>query len=279
MWSNVDEDVMWGANVPNLFRKFSVASDSWTTQRTFTGYDSLTTGAYEGNISDDDTRVAIQARVTATGNWDIIVYNPVTDTIVSTRNIGGGGANNCSVSRSGTFVIVAHGVDGTGANQGTWLYRASDMEPRYQITTNRPHHDPGRDASGNDIVVFVSADFVNTRSMRLLDQTSVPTSIVIAGGVFGVGHVSCTNYDRPGWAYLSCNQAGPGLVGSEQLVAARTDGTGVQVFGFHHANAGGVYAAAPHASANRDGSKVIFRSRWDGSISTEIFAFVAGMAV
>lgn len=280
MWSNTDADKMYGPNGPNLFRRFSVATDSWTTIRTFTGYDSLGNGN-EGNISDDDHCTAVSARNVSTGRWEIIRYDPVADTFV-TRDVGTSQPNNCSVSRSGQFVIVAHGVNdpssGT-ADTGTWLYRASDLAPRYQLSTVRPHMDPGRDISGNDILVHVAASGTGVVSTRLLDQTTRPADIFLLGGMAGSCHVSCTNYDRPGWAYLSRNQSSPGIAGNEQLVAVKTDGSGtVQIFGFHHANAQANYNASPHASASRDGSKVIFRSRWDG-LFTEVYCFVAGMAV
>lgn len=283
MWSNTDADKMYGANSssPSVYRRFSVATDAWTTIYTFSGYDSAGNGN-EGNISDDDRRTAVFARNTSTGRWEVIVFDPVTVAVVSSRDVGTTQPNNCSVSRSGAFVVVAHGVDDSGSgtpNTGTWLYRASDMSPRYQLSTVRPHMDPGRDVSGNDILVHVHAQGTGTVSTRLLDQTTRPSDIFLLGGMAGSCHVSCTNYDRPGWAYLSRNQSTAGVAGNEQVVAVKTDGSGVvEIFGFHHANAQANYNASPHASASRDGSKVIYRSRWDGSFS-EVYCFVAGMAV
>jgi len=67
--------------------------------------------------------------------------------------------------------------------------------------------------------------------------------------------------------------------GNDQIFAASTANPGtVQVFCFAHANPVD-YDSSPFASPNRDGSKVIFGSSWGGSVSSTVYAYVAGMNV
>ncbi len=273
VWSNVNSDRMWGCseNQPYL-KRFSVASNSWSTHHTFAGKGHISLGDYEGNISDTDNAIALIYNTVAggSGTWGVVTYNPLTNVELASRNIGTGELNhpnNCQVSRSGVYTIIEHGDNGTGPNQGTWLYDTATLTPIRRIATDRPHADNGRDAAGNDIFVYVGAGGV--RSHRLDNGAD----ILLIGGIYGAGHVSCTNYERPGWAYLSSNYRSVCIAGSDQLAAVKTDGSGiVQVFGFAHAAGDQNYDRAPHMAASRDGSRVAFGSNWGGAT---MYGFVA----
>lgn len=285
VWSNVDPNRMWGCkdNV-NVIKRFDYSTLIWVTHHTFAGKGHMSLGEYEGNINDADTRVALIFNTTVRtggGSWGVLVYDPVNDAEISSRTLGPGGANepnNCMISRSGDYVVVQHGANGSGAGQGTWVYDAATMAPIRQIVTTRPHADMGRDINGNDIYVHMEGSG-GCRVHRLSNGASVD----IFGGLpisqLDSGHVSCTNYERPGWAYLSSNTRTTGDEGSDQFVAVKTDGSGeIQVFAFGHAEGLGTYQFSPHMAASRDGARVIFGSTWGPpGGSNPMYCFVAGM--
>ena len=279
VWSNVNPDYMYGCSEgANVLKRFSVAGNAWSTRHTFSGKGHLSLGDYEGNISDDDTRIALIYNTLSnqSGTWGVLVYDPVNDVEISSIAIGTGSAshpNNCMISRSGAYVVIQHGAGGTGTSQGTWLYDSATLTRIRQISATRPHADMGKDASSNDIYVHEEGPGGLT-SHRLSNGATV--DLLPSGTILDAGHVSCTNYDRPGYAYISSNTRSTGSKGSDQMIAVKTDGSQVvEVYALAHAAGDSTYDQAPHMAASRDGSKVLFRSNWDGG---DILAYVAGRA-
>ena len=73
------------------------------------------------------------------------------------------------------------------------------------------------------------------------------------------GHLSCQNFKRPGWCYLSCNQKG-----YKEVFALKLDGSGiVERFAKHHTS-NKTYLSEAQAVPNPDGTKVMFASDWYG---------------
>lgn len=284
IWSNVDSNRMWGcSDNQNVIRRFNYSTLTWTVHHTFAGKGHISLGEYEGNISDDDTRIALIFKTTVrsgSGNWGVLVYDPVNDVEISSRTFGAGSTwepNNCMISRSGAYVVVNHGTAGTGANQGVWAYDSATMAPIRQIMTTQRHADMGKDINGNDIYVHMGGSG-GCRVHRLSNGTSVD----IFGGApitqLDSGHVSCTNYDRPGWAYLSSNIRTTGDEGSDWICAVKTDGSGqVELYAMGHGLGNGDYNNSPHMAANRTGDVVMWRSYWDGSPTSQVFSFIAYM--
>ncbi len=283
-WSNTNADWAYGVSYSNnTVGRWSASSNSWTTIHTFGSYDYLDLGGYAGNVADNDRISFMYYQGSTVG---VVVYDAVNDAVISSRSFGTGDAlTTCQMSRSGNYVMVGHGSDGNGSNQGTWLYNASDFSTVRQLAYGRPHADMGQDASGNDIFVYCAIDAgppSNTGyvdSHRLLDGSI--THLTEINDWFSVGHVSCTNYDRPGWAYLSSggNLLATGA-GNGQVVAFRTDGSTVnEVFGWHHNGSDTNYDSQPFWSASRDGLRGVFGGKWGNGGLTIGYSFVAGESV
>jgi hypothetical protein len=274
VWSNINPDYMYGSRVTtNTFRRWSISGASNTTVHTFGGYARTSIGNYEGNLSDND-RVALLVNtiVDGSGTWSVLVYDIPNDTIISTLVIGAGNEpNNCCMSRSGNFVIIEHGQEGSGTFQGTRLYNAANMSSVRQISTGRPHADAGKNAAGQDIFVYEGG--AGGASVHVLatgqDYDLFPGSI----NQLDSGHISGCPYERPGYVIMTSNTSSTSA-GNDQIVAVKTDGTGtVEPFGFTHSNGTGDYDSSPHGSSNRTGTIVIWGSDWGGA---NVYAFVAG---
>jgi hypothetical protein len=281
-WSNLHADYAYGVKFgDNRIRRYSVSANAWTTIATLSEYDQLDLGGYSGIISDNDRVALIYRKGTAYG---VVVYDLENKAVLSTLAVTGGSPTETSMSRSGEYVIVHHAsVPGSGTFQGSKVYKASDMSLVRHMTNGGPHSDKGRDANGDDIFVFISDDTdaegcCIVRSHRLKDGVEI-SLLPYGQSIYGIGHISCGNFNRPGWAYLSCNNVSlTNWNGFGQVVAVKTDGSGtVEVFGFTHSTAdpGTYYDAAPLASCDRDGRRMIFGSNWGGNPSSEVYCFVA----
>jgi hypothetical protein len=284
-WSHTNPALLYGVqwNI-GVRTNTGVPGAAWQTIRTFPGYGYMEWGGYNGNLSDDDHLMGINmwtGSAELSGTARVVMYDPVSDVVRGILDTGTNRPMEANVSPSGQYVQITWGVDGSAMYQGTWLYAlpaidGGSLTPVRLLRPDRIHNTMAKDAAGNDIWCnsqgrIVSMSGATTWMFGGLNNTAeTPQS---GGG----GHISATNIKRPGWVYLSTGVASP-YPGHEQVYAIKTDGSGVvEVFGFAHACAvrsPASYDATPYFSPNPDGTKGVWGSAWDGSESSEVYAFV-----
>jgi hypothetical protein len=96
-----------------------------------------------------------------------------------------------------------------------------------------------------------------------------------------VSHVTATNYDRPGWVFVSYRTNEGGSKYRGEIVALNLDAPGDPDLGIHRlahhrTNATDNYQCQPHLVASRDGSQLIVSSTWGDSqavVSTYLLQF------
>jgi hypothetical protein len=268
IWSNIESNYIYGVKTPvvNVFRRWDISTGTGTDLHTFSGYSSLYVGNYEGALSDGD-RVALLA-----DSRYVIIYDIPTDTIISTTDMGTTAIDNCSISRGGNYFVTSFSTSGTGATQGNRLYSATTGAYIRRVKEGSGGHaDQGRNAAGEEIYVHIDDDGTGVFTHRLSDGQIT----FLIGGVGGVCHISCTNYDRWGWAYISSTANLPSADGNGQIFAVKTDGSlAVEVFGFHHHGSETDYDSSPFAAPNRTGDRVTWGGRWGASTT---YGFVSGV--
>lgn len=257
-----------------------VVHGAWQTLRTFSGYAHVSIGEYEGGISDDGSVLALNMRTTG-GQNQCVSYDPLTDTILGTLNLPAA-PNNVAPSRSGTYVIVqGQTPNGTGKR----VYTANGLSFVRSIDNDQNDHWVVMyDASGNEVVVDVWSGLMT----RLSD--GVQTRVMPEGNNPGVGgttplsyygHVGTPHVDRNGIAIWSAAHGSNTDIGRDQLWGGYLDSnTGTYAgerFGWLH----GSFPPHPgyecNATMDRSGTRVFFVSPWDGSVSTQLHAYVVGM--
>lgn len=286
VWSNVTDTRMYGADDgqgtgTGKLWTCDVTGPTWAALADFTlntisgqsrAYGYVEIGNYEGNVSNDDHLIALACNTTATksGQWDVVAYDPISNVVRGTLTNLGGQPSECGVSQSGSYVYVNGVSDGSGSFQGCRIYTSAMVSVR-QVVTYRPHLDMGYDTSGNEVLVNAQAG-----NMHRLSNGTTTDYIPGANTAVDGGHVSCRNLDLPGWAYLTDAQsANSAKRGFGQIVAVKLDGSGdVRIFGFHHEVAD-LADNGNFGVPNRDGTKVLFTSRWGAST---VYAFVAGVS-
>lgn len=265
-WSNVQPHRMYGVtgHDGNILQ-WEPGQAGWTVIDTIP-YGNLYLGNYEGGLSRNDIGALL-------GDGQLITYDFANKRVMATRPWSGDMAD---TSVSGQYVVADD-------NSRTVLLDTATLNIiRYMVSNNGGsarfgHQDLGLDAAGNDVLVYVNPNGDGVNCQRLDNGADV----YVVGGIYGVGHVSCTNYERPGWAYLTSNSNYTGTPGWDQVVAAKLDGSQtVQVFArMHDLNPAThqVYDLAPYGAASRKGDKVIFGSVWSDTASTPIYCYIAGV--
>jgi hypothetical protein len=287
IWSHTNRLRMYGMIIESsTFGYRNMSTDASTTLFTFPDHGAVNFGNNDGGFSWDD-RYFLFRGITSSGQRQMLVLDRKTGgiedncSIVATLNITND-PDNYKMSASGQRCVINwENNNGTGSNQGVWLYNftGSSLVPVRQLNENGDHGDCGKDKFGNDIYVcsYVTSSNTNPNIYsyrldvtgqdigRLLPQTS--------GLQFQQGHVSTQNIERWGWAYLSSYRDGYNVAGRGQVIAVPTDGTAfsdgnpVEVYGFHRSMSldtqGGVaYTNQPMACPNRYGNQVAIKTKW-----------------
>jgi hypothetical protein len=265
-WANTDPNKIYGTSGNKLVSQ-NATTAAVTTLHTFTGYSTISIGDGEGAIDDNDRFVALLA-VTTGGAQHLIVYDIALDSVVATLALPSR-PDNAEISRKGNYVTIGWLTDGTGLHQGIERYNRA-LTSRINLTPYGRHGDNALDANGNEIYV-ANSPYVDS----FLLSTGASTRLLSGRTAFEWGHVSGRNIQRPGWIYLSVfdNTATIGRAGRDQVIAVRTDGSGIiEPFGFEHHQDTTHYAMQPQAVPAPDGRRVLFASEWGG---TEIHTYVA----
>ncbi len=290
-WSTIDPNVFYGVYLSGTNGQFwkgtidranQLISYPATPIHHFAGnYEKFSLGKFEGNISYDDNFVVFAARKTGQNYLTAIVYDKANDNVIAQKDFDGNNGNLfvewtdspapqvfdwISVSPLANFIIIS-----TGGNLE--LY---DINLNYfgQLSDEATHGDMGIAQNGEEVFVsfkfslpqgimahrlqkFVDGEPINVYYHRLLPRK------------YNGGHVSCRNYQRPGWCYISTVEEGYREVAALRINFADYSLNVVNRFAQTHTftrNDGTSMSSLGGVSP--DGKRVIFFTNWeDGNLN------------
>lgn len=247
-WSHSDPYILYGVRALNgQFVKIDVTGTSTVTTvlRSWTGR-SAYLGPWEGNLSDDDRYVVITLGDSAGGNRSTAVVYDVLNNVEVATKVFATPYDWCGMSPSGNYVVIY------------WEFSRFEVYNRSMTllrTLNYAGHaDMGYDTLGREVLIEATP----LQMFRLSD--GVLTSLLANSNING-GHVSCRNYGRPGWAYVTADGPTPSYSQGEAF-AVRLDGS-FTVERFAHCRTDNTqYIAEAQGCPNRHGTKFMFASSW-----------------
>lgn len=278
-WHPTDPDVLLYVRYQSgcEIGEFDVVTEGTTTLYTFSEYDLMYIGPWEGNFSDNGRYVALHCQKTDT-NWETIVFDMQTGNKVGVAALGNWFATDdgtCMISKLGNYVIVNE------TNTDNRLYD-QDMNYIADLPGSWTHGDMGLDGNGDEVFCAANGDNGRIRRFRCSDQDVI--DLTTSGFA---ENVSCRS-GIDGWVWAS--YPGRHLATSwppyvDEVLRVKMDGSRDMVRLAHlHASYVEVdenwqsqdYYAEPHPIPSRSGNKLAFRSLWEGTLGTNpIHAFVA----
>ena len=244
-------------------------------------FDKFSLGKFEGNIDFKDQFVALVGRKIGGTTITVIVYDMINDTFVE-KDFDGNNGNALvnwtenpvpqefdwvSVSPLANYIIMS-----TSGNLE--LY---DMDLNYigQLSDEATHGDMGIAQNGEE--VFVNFQFTAPqgiyaeRLQKFVDEVNDPAPDVITNyhhqllpEKYNGGHISCRNYKRPGWCYLSTVAEGHREVSALRINFGDMSLNVVNRFAQTHtftqtdgSSMGSLGSVSP------DGKRVLFFSDWE----------------
>ncbi len=214
------------------------------------------------------------ATFTNQGTLGVFTWDRDTDTILGTMNTNGDRPDHVSMSPSGDYCVVS----GDGP-RGTVAY-SRDFSQSRTLLPKSEHSDLAIAANGDD--VYVSVDYQsNAGDIFMLNlRTGVRTALFpnyVAGSATAL-HVSGKAFNKPGWVLLSTYAETLSSSGVQWLhrkifaVKLEANPT-IYNIAFHRSIYNG-YWTEPHASVNRDFTKILFSSNWQVNDAENVDAYM-----
>lgn len=222
-------------------------------------------GKMEGNPDKAMTVYAVAGRV-RDGSTEMALVDIRAGRILARQPVDPAWVDDwISVSPSGNYV-VAMGKGHTRIFDAQLQLRHTLPEGSYG------HGDLCLAGNGREALVFDGADLQlnNDRNINIAWLDTGKLQVGTRIGWRATPHVSCRNLDFPGWALVSTQGSDswrhdyPNM--DFEIFWLKLDGSGeVRRIAHHHSSRErGGYFAEQHAVTNRDGTRILFASNWDG---------------
>ena len=307
-WSSYEPNVFYGMDVRwdrFVFMKATIHADNTITytdmpHATFmkSEYDEMKLGKYEGNLDYQDNYIVFSGRKKDTNRVTLIVYH-LKDNYGTTYNTidkektfndmkwyaedANGNFNTsssqanqmfdwASISALGNYVIVNYRSKKGDAEQEYTIeeYNRNLIHVR-TLAESAAHGDLGVDANGKEVFVQFGFGTLNGESnigiwMHPLDGSP---RVRLLPDKYNGGHISCRNYQRPGWCYVNTRYLWHNA-GVREVFAIKLDTTQtVERFAQTHNTTGRAWAV--QVGVSPDGTQVLFGSDFgdaNGEIDT-----------
>ena len=237
------------------------------------GYTGGLMGPWEGNVSYDGRYAVVTATRTADNKQVAYVVDIDGGTKYPDIDLAAQGITNLdwvSVSALGGYVVALGTINGlsqrakvftkSGALVGDW----SDLK--------LGHFDLGVDAAGNEVAFGGAASGTYAKRIimrRLADGVLTPLTEPVSFN----WHASTRNNKRPGWGYITTNDA-TGSVFDMTVWAIKLDESGTVERLAHHRTNQTDYDASAFAVPSPDGRRVMFASNWGDASGRPVQAYV-----
>lgn len=287
VWSNINPRIMYGTQSGNQLVTHDMIDDTQKAIYTFSGYSNLSIGEGEGNLTDDDHYVALEAQDSSSA-YHAIIFDLTTNSVVANKTLPVA-PDWVAMDHTGNYVAIQWNSYGSGTNQGVDLYDRS-LNFLRKLTYAKSHGDFAWDVNGHEVFVN-NSDCTSMAPVTCSTPSNLAAYRLDNGQSFGVlgknyngngEHTSGRNLNRMGWVYVSdFGENNTQWVNYDEVLAVKLDPTIspsnaiVERFGHEHHTYNAGYDAMPMAVPNRDGNKVLFASDWNGGSSAIIYDYIA----
>jgi hypothetical protein len=237
---------------------------------------------YEGSPSYNTRYWGLLANDSDWDPYAFLIYDLQTDSIVVREIPPGYSIDNVTISPLGNYLLASfddyceHGQLGSDANPCGFMVYDRKLENGRGLLRIIGHYDAMLDAEGREVILYQDIDSDHISMLDL--ETGIVTPLFpIDFSHTAIGfHFSGRASDRPGWGLVSTSNGGhptdhTWMDDSIFAVELKENGRVVRLAHTHSLYDEDIeqdYWAEPHASVNRDFTRVIFTSNW-GRTGTE----------
>lgn len=259
----------------NSIGLWNVRQNTTQTIATFPGYSDFHIGPWEGNLSQDGSRIVLvgekQEKPVAFA-YDLTTNHKYSDLFLNDLK-----ADWVSIAASGKYIVLNGHINGKSGDQ-TQVY---DLEGHaigeLWAEYGRPsHYDLAVDKNGDDVAVGVSKSKPDDGRIIKRRLSDGKVTVLTPGGY--ASHTSTRNNMRLGWAFVTYQHRGPTWPPFwNEVIAVKLDGSGTieRIAHLHTTNTD--YLSEAVAVPSPDGQRVLWASNWNAASGRPIAAYVANM--
>ncbi|MEW4368144.1 Ig-like domain-containing protein, partial [Aliikangiella maris] len=286
-----DAEVRWDSNDPNKLHymptyggmkvfELDVLSNTSRVIADFTGRLPWSNAARawtkaEGTNSADGRYWGMQVETSDFYPLGLMVWDKWTDQIVGTWDFAAhnvGRPDHTSMSPSGDYIVASW----DGNSYGTTAF-SRDFTQQVKLHTKSEHSDLALLPNGNDAYVAVDYQSNGGPVFMVEIQTGTRTDLFnsYVNGSATAFHFSGKAYNKPGWVLVStygdtATNDGSRVWMHDKVFALELKANPTILnIAFHHSVPNG-YWTEPHATVNRDFTRVAFNSNWGVDLPTDI---------
>lgn len=226
-WARTNSNILYG--IPNQsqarFSKLEVETNTMTTIREFDSgdllYDDFVIGKYEGSQDFQDEWIMFNAHNKGSNDLTAILYNIKTDEVrTHVFTDIWDKLDYITVSPSGEYIIM-NWADGIGTGDSLNSIYQYDMNFNFIriLSTQGQHGDIGFNQSGQEC--WVQFEFGESDKGVWSYPFDGSPRVQELPDKYGGGHISCQNFQRKGYCYISTNQ-----IDNREVFALKLDGSG-----------------------------------------------------
>ncbi len=295
-WSATDPNVIYYSSETRLM-SYNIASQQTSLVHEFANdFPGQTLAAvwskYEGSPSVDGRYWGFMAEDQDWNPVAFLVYDQQTDAVIAKRDVRGvpgvENVDNAYISPLGNYFIAdfadyycESGQLGTDAVPCGYMVYDRNIQNGRGLLRISGHMDLALDAQGREVVVYQDIDTDNISMLDLATGAVTPLwPIDFSYTSIGL-HISGRAFDRPGWAVVSTHDGDVAshtwIDDSVFLVELKPNGRVVRLAHTHSLvdeNQEHDYWAEPHASANRDLTRVLFTTNWERSGTEQVETYL-----
>ena len=216
----------------------------------------------EGSPSADGRYWCLKVDAVTGSNFvslGIITWDRVNDQILGFYNTAGDQPDHLSMSPSGNYCVVSWEEP-----RGTVAF-SRDFSSQRQVLYKSEHSDIALDANGRDVFVAIDYSDGNVFMTDLGTGTRTDLFNTYINGSATALHISGKAFNKPGWVVVStyAKNGGSGFNWLDRKVMAVELQASPTIYHLaHHRSADVGYWDEPHASVNRDFTRVVYNTNW-----------------
>ncbi|HEX7029249.1 MAG TPA: hypothetical protein VF254_01530 [Gammaproteobacteria bacterium] len=245
---------------------------------------------WEGSPSRDGRYWAFQVETEDGEPLGLITFDLAAQRILGTYDIRDiGRPDHISMSPKGNYAVASWPRDAADCplfrDKGTLekpcglMAFSLDFEEATALAEGSPHSDIAIDADGREVIVISNYDSGNVEMIDLASGKITPLWRIYIDGASTALHVSGKAYRKPGWVLVSTywtkdpNDAHPWYENKLMAVELKADPRILNIANIVTRSRS--YFTEPHATVNRDFTRVVFNANWGTGKEEDIDAYIA----
>lgn len=248
---------------------------------------------WEGSPSRDARYWAFQVETENEKPLGLIAFDLAEKRIVGSFDIRKvGRPDHVSMSPSGKFVVASWPEKAADCpflrRRGTLKKPCGVMsftrtfDEAVGLAGKSPHSDIAIDAAGRDVIVIANYDSGNVEMIDLENGNTTPLWRIYIDGASTAMHISAKAYDKPGWVLISTywtkdpEGAQPWYANRLMAVELAEDPKILNIARL--VNRARTYFSEPHATVNRDFTRIVFNANWGSGKDEDVDAYIARLS-